>query len=275
MLAPHERGGTSDALARITGQVSETTGRQYVLRVKSLLSYAQRLGYATFNAGATIKVKSDTRNRGANLAKRIISEVDVALVVRGARTKRDRVLLEVLYAAGLRVLELVALTWSDVQPRDKGQQLSVVGKGGVVRQLETPTPEDKDRPSPLALCSPHSCCCHKYLRRHASPMWRTFFSSALARHGPAYGAADGLALWHMFDTAHCERGPNLVEHRLAHVPMAAFGGDRNRAADLQAVQGARRDAGGLRELDHRHLRERPRRRQLPPIEHTHHGLHSS
>ena len=160
---------TRDALSRITGQVSAAAGRQYVLRVKSLLSYAHRLGYATFNAGATIKVKSDTRNRGANLAKRIISEVDVALLVRGARTKRDRILLEVLYAAGLRVLELVALTWSDVQPRDKGQQLSVVGKGGVVRQLETPTPEDKDRPSPLALCSPHSCCCHKYLRRHASP----------------------------------------------------------------------------------------------------------
>ena len=85
-----------------------------MLRVKSLLSYAHRLGYATFNAGATIKVKSDTRNRGANLAKRIISEVDVALLVRGARTKRDRILLEVLYAAGLRVSELVALTWSDV-----------------------------------------------------------------------------------------------------------------------------------------------------------------
>jgi integrase/recombinase XerD len=130
---------TRDALARITGQVSEATGRQYVLRVKSLLSYAHRLGYATFNAGATIRVRSDTRNRGANLAKRIISEVDVALLVRGARTKRDRILLEVLYAAGLRVSEVVALTWSDVLPRDKGQvQLSVVGKGGVVRQVLLP-----------------------------------------------------------------------------------------------------------------------------------------
>jgi integrase/recombinase XerD len=128
-----------DALGRITREVSEGTGRQYVLRVKSLLGYAHRLGYAPFNAGTTIKVRSDARNRGATLAKRIISEVDVALLVRSARTKRDRVLLEVLYAGGLRVSELAALTWSDVLPREKGQvQLSVLGKGGVVRQVLVP-----------------------------------------------------------------------------------------------------------------------------------------
>jgi integrase/recombinase XerD len=128
-----------DALGRITQGVAETTGRQYVLRVKSLLSYAHRLGYAPFNAGAAIRVRSDARNRGATLAKRIISEVDVALLVRGARTKRDRVLLEVLYAGGLRVSELAGLTWSDIVARDKGQvQLSVVGKGGIVRQVLLP-----------------------------------------------------------------------------------------------------------------------------------------
>jgi site-specific recombinase XerD len=115
-----------DKLARITAGVAETTGRQNVIGVKSLLWYAHRLGYAPFNAGATIRVRSDARNCGANLAKRIISEVDVALLVRGARTKDDRVLLEVLYAGGLRVSEVASLAWADVLMRDKGQvQLSI------------------------------------------------------------------------------------------------------------------------------------------------------
>src|SRR5262245_22224594 len=39
-----------DALDALRSEVSETTGRQYVLRVKSLLSCAQRVGYTPFNA---------------------------------------------------------------------------------------------------------------------------------------------------------------------------------------------------------------------------------
>jgi hypothetical protein len=70
-----------------------------VLRVKSLLSYAYDLGYTPFNAGTTIKVRSDAAHRGAEFAKRIISEVEVGLLVRAAPSKRDRVLLEVIYAA--------------------------------------------------------------------------------------------------------------------------------------------------------------------------------
>lgn len=127
-----------DALARITAGLSEATARQYVLRAKSLLGYAHELGFTQFNAGATIKVRSDGAHRGASLAKRIIGEVEVGLLVRAAPSKRDRVLLEVIYAGGLRVSETVALTWSDVLPRGERVQLSITGKGGRVRQILLP-----------------------------------------------------------------------------------------------------------------------------------------
>ena len=128
--------------ARCAGQVTvglaETSARQYILRAKSLLGYAHELGYTPFNAGVTIKVRSDAANRGATLAKRIITEVEVGLLVRAARTRRDRIMIEVTYAGGLRVSELVALTWSDVLPRDERVQLNIVGKGGKVRQVLLP-----------------------------------------------------------------------------------------------------------------------------------------
>ena len=127
-----------DALASMSTGLSEASARQYVLRSKSLLGYAHALGYTPFNAGATIKVRSDAGSRGANLAKRIMSEVEVGLLIRAAPSKRDRVLLEVIYAGGLRVSETVALTWADVLPRDDLVQLSILGKGGKVRQVLLP-----------------------------------------------------------------------------------------------------------------------------------------
>jgi integrase/recombinase XerD len=64
--------------------------------------------------------------------------MDVALLIRAAPSKRDRIMLEVAYAGGLRVSELVALTWADVLPRDERLQLSITGKGGKVRQVLLP-----------------------------------------------------------------------------------------------------------------------------------------
>jgi integrase/recombinase XerD len=128
-----------EALETVTRGVGKATRTQYVLRVKSLLGYAHKVGYTPFNAGAVIKVKPEAAHRGANLAKRIITETEVALLIRAARSKRDRVLVEVTYAGGLRVSELTALSWTDVLPRDQGRvQLSIAGKGGKVRQVLLP-----------------------------------------------------------------------------------------------------------------------------------------
>ena len=127
-----------DALNRLNRGRSEATARQYVLRIKSFLGYAHTLGYTDFNAGARIKVRSEGANRGASLSKRILSEIEVRALIRAARTKRDQVLLETLYAGGLRVSEAVALTWADVLQRNELVQLSITGKGGFTRQVLLP-----------------------------------------------------------------------------------------------------------------------------------------
>jgi hypothetical protein len=87
-----------EALRAVTTGSAESTARQYVLRIKSLLGYAHVLGCTAFNAGARIKVRSEAVHRGANLAKRIIGETEIALLVRAAPSKRDRVLIQTAYA---------------------------------------------------------------------------------------------------------------------------------------------------------------------------------
>lgn len=124
-----------EAIAAIGEGKAASTRAQYAQRVKSLISYAHRLGYIRFNAGAAIRVKGGTVNR----AKRIASVTEIALLIRAASTKRDRLLIEVGYAGGLRVSEMVALRWGDVLPRDNDRvQLSVIGKGDKLRHVLLP-----------------------------------------------------------------------------------------------------------------------------------------
>jgi integrase/recombinase XerD len=124
-----------DALNAIAAGQTLASARQTMLRVKSLLSYGHRVGYLQFNAGAVLKAPGDTRS----VAQRIISEVEMGLLIRSAPSRRDRILIEVGYAGGLRVSELVGLSWSHVILRSDGRvQLDVVGKGNKVRQVILP-----------------------------------------------------------------------------------------------------------------------------------------
>jgi integrase/recombinase XerD len=82
-----------------------------------------------------IRVHGEARS----VAQRIISEVEMGLLVRAAPSRRDRILIEVGYAGGFRVSELVALIWSDVIARDGGKvHLSVLGKGHKRREMLLP-----------------------------------------------------------------------------------------------------------------------------------------
>jgi len=59
-----------EAIAELADGKSPSSVIQYTQRVKSLLSYAHRLGYLRFNAGAAIRAKGGSVDR----AKRIASE---------------------------------------------------------------------------------------------------------------------------------------------------------------------------------------------------------
>jgi site-specific recombinase XerD len=115
--------------------VRPATVNTYVAAVKSFLGFAHRVGFTRFNAAPLIKLKKAPRQ----VAQRIMGEIDVGMLIRAARPGRDRLMLETAYFGGLRVSELVSLTWGQVIRRDNGEaQLEIVGKGDKVRQVLIP-----------------------------------------------------------------------------------------------------------------------------------------
>ena len=115
--------------------LSSATRARRLSSVKSLLSFAHRIGYLPFNVGAAItlpKVKM-------MLAQRIMPEDAIARLLALAPRGRNRVLLRVLYVAGLRISEAVGLRVGDLIARgEDGGQLTVFGKGGKTRIVLVP-----------------------------------------------------------------------------------------------------------------------------------------
>jgi integrase/recombinase XerD len=90
--------------------VKPATVNTYVAAVKSFLGFAHRVGFTRFNAAPLIKLKKAPRQ----VAQRILGELEVRKLIDAASPGRDRLMLEVGYFGGLRVSELVSLTWRQV-----------------------------------------------------------------------------------------------------------------------------------------------------------------
>jgi integrase/recombinase XerD len=74
------------------------------------------------------------------LAERIVGEDDVRRLVETDAKPRDRVLLRLLYAAGLRVSEACGLLWRNLRPRGDSGQITVFGKNGRTRSIALTAP---------------------------------------------------------------------------------------------------------------------------------------
>ncbi|GFE71740.1 integrase family protein [Chroococcus sp. FPU101] len=102
--------------------------------IKSLLSFAHQIGVLPENVGTALKSPKvkDTLN------ERILNELEVMTMITLETDERDRVILRLLYAGGLRVSELCALKWRDLKPRNQSGQVTVFGKGGKTRTVLLP-----------------------------------------------------------------------------------------------------------------------------------------
>jgi integrase/recombinase XerD len=107
-----------------------TTVANKVLVIKSLFSFAVKVGYLTVNIGSFIKPPK-TKER---LAEKILTVAEVRRLIDSCNTTRDALILSLMYACGLRVSEVVGLTWNDLKPHlDGAGKATVFGKGSKTR----------------------------------------------------------------------------------------------------------------------------------------------
>ncbi|MEA5517135.1 tyrosine-type recombinase/integrase [Nodularia sp. UHCC 0506] len=123
-----------------------STRRIYLAAVKSLISFAHKIGYLPFNVGMALKLAEipDAIN------ERYLDEADIKLMVRAAAAmvdhakttkrqaiaRRNLLIVKLLYQAGLRSHELCQLTWGDLSARnDSGQVYVRQAKGNKSRTI--------------------------------------------------------------------------------------------------------------------------------------------
>lgn len=117
----------SDSLA----SYAPATKARALAAVKSLFAFAHRIGYLRYDVSAPIKLPKIKETLG----ERILSETDVQRLIGMESKKRNKVLLNLIYIAGLRVSAACSLKWRDIQPAISGGYITVFSKGDKTRTI--------------------------------------------------------------------------------------------------------------------------------------------
>ncbi len=115
--------------------LSPSSQRTAISVIKSLLSFGHKIGVLENNVGLSMR---SPKARDC-LNERILSPDEVAKLLREEVNQRNRLILLLLYSAGLRVSELCQLTWKDLKPRGESGQVTVLGKGQKTRTVLLPS----------------------------------------------------------------------------------------------------------------------------------------
>jgi integrase/recombinase XerC len=119
------------ALAR-AGVGARSAGRA-LSAVRSLFRFACREGVVAANPAAGVRTPKHPKNLPRHLRPGETEDLIEAPAAGEPLALRDRAILELLYASGLRVGELVSLDWRDLDVG--GRVLRVAGKGGKERMV--------------------------------------------------------------------------------------------------------------------------------------------
>jgi integrase/recombinase XerD len=189
--------------------------------VKSLLTFGQRTGFLVLNVGAALKLPP----RKDALAERILDEAEVHTLLAREPGHRNRVLLRLLYRAGLRVSEIAGLCWRDLHTRDDGGQVTIFGKGGKTRTVLLPADVWRDLVSLRGDAVLEDPVFRSRRGRHMDPSAIFRLVQHAARRAGLEARVSPHWLRHAHATHALERGApiHLVQATLGHASVATTG----------------------------------------------------
>jgi integrase/recombinase XerD len=213
-------GAWQEHLAR---RLAPASVNRHVAALRSLYTYG--VGTGAWERDPTVVISDLPAPR--QLASRILAEADVLKMIDAPERERDRVIVRVLYAGGLRASELCALRWRHVKPIGDDGLLLILGKGQSVRSVRISAATFRallsygrgraDNADELV-----------FLTRHGSPLCRQrIFEivAAAAKRADVDGAIGPHFLRHAHATHALERGAplHLVQRTLGHASLMTTG----------------------------------------------------
>ena len=213
--------GDLQAFADSLEDLAPSSRARTLAAIKSLLAFGQRTGYLPLNVGAALKLPTAKNT----LAERILSETQVHRLLALEPNHRNQVLLRLLYVAGLRVSELAALKWRDLQPRDDAGQVTIFGKGQKTRVVLLPISVWRElerlgrRPAHAPVFASRRGGGHLHPTAVERVVWRA------ARRAGIEGKVSPHWLRHAHATHALDRGApiHLVQATLGHASVATTG----------------------------------------------------
>jgi len=185
--------------------------------VKSLFTFALKIGYIPLNPTVAVQMPRIKNT----LAERILSEADVLRMIEAEPNERNRTILWLLYATGIRRAELCGLRGRDIANRGSAGQITVFGKGGKTRAImvEGQTWTDLSRYTPA---DPHAPVFMSQMNKPISPgqVWRIVKAAAKRVGLPEHIGVH--AIRHSHASHALENGASLalVRDTLGHASIA-------------------------------------------------------